>query len=329
MIGWVHREGATKEVASYRFRLYNPSLALAALDVPNELFNEDRLNNYKVVIFSKAYSKSNLYLAEKLLNKNIKVIFDFCDNHLFNPNNIESYETIGNNIREAINLASRTTYSTNTLLSHFQRKLDYQNNACIVIPDLIYDQSDQVYSSPLKFLPTKPNFFNSQKRLVWYGIHGSPNSPSGMMDILKYKDLLEKYYSLYNFKLIVISNSREKFNQLKLNLKVDLTYVEWSEFNLFRELKRCSSVILPITIDEFTLCKSNNRLALPLAMNKTVIADCIPSYLEFANYAYLDDWENGLRNVLSNAKNRNNCPSLLGNYNSRAIGLRWLDATLF
>ena len=56
-------------------------------------------------------------------------------------------------------------------------------------------------------------------------------------------------------------------------------------------------MVVPISPNPFTRCKSANRPALALAAGVPVVADAIPSYRELAPYLTLDDWAGGLRHA--------------------------------
>ena len=58
------------------------------------------------------------------------------------------------------------------------------------------------------------------------------------------------------------------------------------------------AAVIPIINNPFNACKSNNRLIQAIINNVDVIADTIPSYEEFQQYCFLDDWQHGLQQVL-------------------------------
>ena len=57
------------------------------------------------------------------------------------------------------------------------------------------------------------------------------------------------------------------------------------------------AVLSPITLNPFTECKTNNRLIQALIHGVDVIADNIPSYNEFSDYCFLNNWNMGLKEV--------------------------------
>lgn len=328
MIAWKHRDPNPK-IASFRYRVFNPHLALLAAGVDSELFNSSNLDKYSIVIFSKAYTNNDILLAKKLQSKGIKVIFDICDNHFYNPNSLPEYFELKNRLLEMVSIADLVTFSTEVLAHEIKQ---YCNKNITVIPDLIFSVSS---NSSMHFQSIVRLYYGLKrkkiKKLVWYGIHGSPNSDSGMNDLIRVKPFLEDINSKDDIELSVVSNSLEKFKQLTNKINIPMSYKEWSERTVIKELLECVAVIVPITPSPFTWCKSNNRILLPLSLGVSVIADSIPSYETFHDYCFLDSWESGLNSVIRGRKiSREGKKQLNDKIHSEfgfaAIGQLWIDS---
>jgi hypothetical protein len=79
--------------------------------------------------------------------------------------------------------------------------------------------------------------------------------------------------------------------------------MEWDSYESFCERFRQHDIcILPINLNPYTRCKSNNRLALSLLLGVPVVADTIPSYEEFERYCLLDNWHENLRTYLKESR---------------------------
>lgn len=99
----------------------------------------------------------------------------------------------------------------------------------------------------------------------------------------------------------------------------------------FNVLLKChDAILIPVSKNEFTMGKTNLRLVRSIRSGIPVIADSIESYLEFKEYCFLDDWENGIENVLrskavkSGIKLKPNIPlALLEKYNIESISVKW------
>lgn len=328
MIAWKHRDPNPK-IASFRYRVLNPHLALIKAGCNSELFNPTHIHLYTTVIFSKAYGKDDILLARKLQSRGIKVIFDICDNHFYNPNSLAEYSELRARLLEMIGIADLVTFSTDALAKEIKQ---YCSKNIQVIPDLIFNSSS---NSSIPFQSLAKIYYKLRrpeiKKLVWYGIHGSPNSDSGMNDLLRVKSSLEELSRRKNIELTVVSNSFEKFQQLSNKISIAMCYKEWSEPTVIKELMSCSAVIVPITPSPFTWCKSNNRILLPLSLGVNVIADSIPSYESFHDYCYLDSWEFGLTSAVNGKKKITGKEILLNDkicheFGFSSIGQLWSNA---
>ena len=81
-------------------------------------------------------------------------------------------------------------------------------------------------------------------------------------------------------------------------------YFRWNNKLFFKILKLQDATILPIKINGFTICKTDNRMILSLMNNVDVLATSIPSYRTHKDYCFLDRWEEGLNDILHAKKNK-------------------------
>jgi len=291
-------------VASVRYRCLIPLEALKQKGMSVELFDEKKVDNYKAVIFSKLYDKKNQDVAYRVHEAGGIVILDLCDNHFYNPFELDAYNHVKINLLKMISIADKIVCSTKTLAEVVKEEagLDVMP---VVIGDPVENIADVDVTGWKKKLSKRLiDLIEFKKRdlpyLLWYGSHGAPNAPSGMEDILKIESVLCEAYEKYPFELVVVSNSKKKFDDKISVLNIPVRYVEWDQ-NKFNELLvSARAVIIPININPFTVCKTNNRLALALSCKVPVVADLIPSYEEFSDYCYLDNWKYGLEMVLRN-----------------------------
>ncbi len=80
-------------------------------------------------------------------------------------------------------------------------------------------------------------------------------------------------------------------------------YTTFSEALFLHEI-----AVIPITKNPFTLSKTANRVTTALVHNLQVIADEIPSYRNFGNYIYFNNWIDSFEKIFSGElkKNYNN-----------------------
>jgi hypothetical protein len=283
-IGWRART-TDPSVASFRFRVQRPMLALNALGHQVGIFDLATAEAYDCVVFSKSYSEADIELARALRRQGKNVVLDICDNHLYNPAGLAEYEAAADRIHRMADACTQVICSTAMLAEVFASELGVNAK---VVGDYVDDFGDRVARDPA-----------GRPRLVWFGSHGSPNAPSGMTDLLRIADVLAAAYDKHLFELVVVSNSRQKFDETIAPLPIAHRYVEWSEESLARELVGASAVLLPLSDNPFVSCKTHNRLTLPLSAGVPVVGDVIDSYKEFRPYAFLDGWEEGLEAALA------------------------------
>jgi hypothetical protein len=81
-------------------------------------------------------------------------------------------------------------------------------------------------------------------------------------------------------------------------------YLNWHPDTVFPALGAHAIAVIPVSDNPFTRCKSNNRLALSLNIGLAVVADAIPSYLDFADVCCLNEWQSGLERYLADPELR-------------------------
>jgi len=303
VIGWKPKfNDAT--VASVRYRCLNPLKELQRCGFQIELFRSNNLDRYSAVIFSKLYDDRNYELALELKRNGKAVIFDVCDNHFYNPYGLEKFKVVRQQLLRMLSVADLVTVSTEALADVLTAE-----GKLVVRPTVIGDAIEQEVLELksvgwLRRLGARINLSrppdNKKANLLWFGIHGGENAPYGMLDILNQKGLLSDLEKTHPFRLIVVSNSRDKFLKYIEPLPFETCYRDWSEATFGETLLASDICIIPITKNPFTLCKSNNRLASALFAGVPTVADEIPSYRNLANYCVLNDWEKGLRLYLDN-----------------------------
>ena len=70
-----------RRVASARIRCLNTLKQLGKQHFPAELYREKNESDYRVVVFSKAYTHKEIVIARRLRDSGTKIVFDLCDNH--------------------------------------------------------------------------------------------------------------------------------------------------------------------------------------------------------------------------------------------------------
>jgi hypothetical protein len=167
--------------------------------------------------------------------------------------------------------------------------------------------------------------------LVWFGSHGNPFSDVGMLDLLRVAGTLEEINRRYPISLTVISNHRSKFESHFAGWKIPVHYLDWDRVTFLAALRLHDISLIPIGVNDFTRCKSANRLILSLFHGLAVVADDIPSYREFCEVARIADWREGLTAYVADPRVRERDVAggrLLINerYSLSAIAQHWRQA---
>ncbi len=309
-------------IASYRYRVLTPIEALRHRGHQLEVFDPTRWSEYEAVVFSKAFRSDDQQLAARLNAAGKRVILDLCDNLFYNPDSIPKYDQVREDLLRMIALSDRVICSTESLAEVVRNEAGALARSVVVAPDSF----EQAQVSEFRHRRGQ-----EPARLLWFGLHGSPNAPSGMVDLLGIRRVLVEAYAKRPFELIVCSNSQDKFDDLIAGYPTPVRYVEWSPETFSEELSACDAVVIPLSRNPFVSVKTHNRLSLALSAGTPVVADMLESYREFAAFCYLDDWVRGLEAVLlrpeeARARARGARRHLEMYWSPEAIAPKWEEA---
>lgn len=140
------------------------------------------------------------------------------------------------------------------------------------------------------------------KTVLWFGNHGAKYGNFGMATILEAAAALETISQEQPLRLIVVSNSREKYDRCIAPLPFSTDYLPWHPRKIYDYIRASDVVIIPNSQSIFSICKSANRAVLALSQETPVIANLTPALDMFAGciwpVARPGDWEEGLRAYL-------------------------------
>lgn len=136
--------------------------------------------------------------------------------------------------------------------------------------------------------------------IVWFGNHGAAYARFGMLDLLEIRGALETIAREREVELVVISNNREKYEDYIQPLAIPSRYVEWTPRAVDAWLARASVVVVPNSLDAFSLCKSANRTVLALSQSVPVVATSTPALAPLAAHIHTGDPLEGLCRYLGN-----------------------------
>lgn len=309
LIGWKPRFSHVR-VASYRLRCLNPLTSLRARGWPIELYRKDHSSKYKAIVYSKVFDRETYKEALSLKEAGARIGFDLCDNYFYTANDSTLWRQVGDDVRRMIEIANEVVASSHALADEIVRQVRI-SKAITVIGDGVESEinvsgisrweRDWYHFQTNRFLRRiEAQKANGIIPLVWFGNHGSPQAEGGMADLLKIRTALEFICKQFPISLTVISNARDQFQQQIQMWDIPTTYVEWNPVSFLPILRAHCIAVIPITCNPFTRCKTNNRLTLALHCGLAVVADSIPSFLEFSESCFLDNWKDGLVTYLRN-----------------------------
>jgi hypothetical protein len=311
MSGWIGWKPTSfdPKVASSRLRCLGPLTELQSRGDLVELFDPRHVCRYAAVVYSKVYDDRSYYEAVDLQRRGVRIIFDLCDNHFYNPHNLKYWKEARQRLARMMNLADVLVASTEALAEVIKSELLTQRPIDVIGDPVETEIGNYAMSGWRRWLAlrhsgtvlSKLTIGQGQGRspLVWFGNHGSPSAEGGMLDLQRIRPLLEKLNRQRPISLTVISNSRWKYRHYIEPWAIPTYYLSWHPATFLASLRAHLIAVIPISPNPFTVCKSNNRLALALSEGVAVVADVIPSYRDFAGACYLGDWETGLQSYLT------------------------------
>jgi glycosyltransferase involved in cell wall biosynthesis len=146
------------------------------------------------------------------------------------------------------------------------------------------------------------------KTILWFGNHGAPHASFGILDLLEIRDALESVAKAFDVELVVISNHRSKYEEQIRPLQIPSRYFEWSSQLVDQWMEQADVVVIPNSLDAFSICKSANRSVMAVSRGVPVVATLTPALEPMAPhihtgdtfeglFRYLDDREAGRRDA--------------------------------
>jgi hypothetical protein len=279
---------ASDAVASARLRAYRPAAALRTAGWDSAVARDRWPVRADIVVFQKAYEKHHVRSAQRLRRRGTLVVLDLCDNHLF-------HESAGDpalsgraaRLRTMIDAAHIVTVSTPELAT------------------LVDHREVHVVDDALE--PTRPIRLPAPgiaARLVWFGNAGSEREGYGLRDLATIVPVLESLARDIPFHLTVVSNSREAYERHVGAARFSVGYRPWTVDGREEALTSADVALIPATLNDFTRCKTSNRVVTALQSGLAVVASRVPSYQEFGGCIRFDDWAANIATYLLDGQRR-------------------------
>lgn len=282
-------------VPSVRLRTLLPVAELRRGGIDAGLVDPARLDTYDCVVFQKAYDDASVAQAERLADRNVPMVLDLCDNHLFDGGDPELAARAAR-IRRMIEIVDLVSVSTPALAD-----LVTAAPTCVVDDALETPHERTVTRLGVNLRRSVRRGTRRRVRLVWFGHHGTEHPPSGMVHLGHIVPELTELNRSVPVQLTVISNSRRRFDEWIAPAPFPTRFVEWKARTFARRFRAHDVCVIPIEANPVTIYKTNNRVRTSLVLGVPVVTSEIPSYREFAPWMLFDDWA---RNIEVYARDR-------------------------
>ncbi len=310
---WPHTDDP--QVASYRLRCLQIVTALRHAGVDAGLYRGEYEAPPAVLVLSKRYDERSLADAQALRDRaGTRLVLDLCDNHFHVDNADPKLLQRAERLRGAVRSVDRVVTSSAALAEVVATEASAPGGVT-VIPDatelpfepggLARWREPRAECALAKLrIALQASGVPPARRLLWFGNHGSAGAEGGMSDLLRIRKALHDAHGRQPLCLTVISNHAGKFAELIATWTLPAFYLPWHAQSFSRAARLHGGAVIPVGLNPFTRCKTNNRVATAFLHGLNVIAGATPSYAEFAACAVLDDWPRGLGSYLDDTARR-------------------------
>ena len=308
--GTIHIHVAKRDLglASVRYRGLLPGCALGALGWRVEVGSGDTMPSpgSAVALSVKPTSAKDAQWVQKVASAGTPVIADLCDNVF-----IEGYgdqgTTIGDRIKGMCQYLAAMTVPTTALREEVVACTGLPVERTLLVsdiietPDLLVRQREllgiqeglmQRVRRALRWTPKAPTAAGPV--LLWFGNHGATYANYGLNDLLLFTDALAEAARRPGAELWVVSNHRERYEQLASQLPITCRYFDWTPDVVDALLPVTDVCLVPNSLDAFSLAKSANRAVKALSHQVPVIATPTAAYAELDGAVWLGDPRQGV-----------------------------------
>lgn len=296
------------------------------------------LDSLDVLILVKTFTAESVALAQACKARNIPVLLDLCDNIFVEGygkrNALENFLEIA---RVASAMVVTTEPLAHSVRAHLPALPVHVIPDGLLTPELVEQGSVKIQqSSPpipspnerrqhwLEYVrallqPLKAPFRRRSKarrtssanlpshagqaqpgalQLLWFGNHGAPYARFGMLDLLDIREALETIAQEFPVELVVVSSHQGKYAEHIAPMSIASRYLPWSNEVVEQCLAEASVVLIPNSMDPFSLAKSANRSVHALTRGVPVVATRTPALEPLAGSIEMDGFITGLRRYL-------------------------------
>jgi hypothetical protein len=351
------------DIASVRYRAAIPARVLADRGIrsrlswgPYDVLLGDRPDG---VVFVKTFGERDVELARNAAAAGVPVLLDVCDNVFAEGYRAHSAQ----NLERMAALAAAIVTTGPALHDALRARL----GAAVpmhVVPDPVEGPGDAGFTARLlrreriaRALRERPRDLPlgiagvlrqvtrdrlrqlSSRRagaaagdlpqVLWFGNAGSVQPRFGIVNLADIGGELEAAARETPFRLVVVTSDYDAYWREIEPLDLPTEFARWHGSSIFGHLRASSVVIVPNSRDEFSVCKSANRVTLALSQGVPVAATRIPALEPLAECVLFDDFRHGITAYLQDralaAEHLGRAaPVIDREFSAAAVADRWL-----
>ena len=273
---------STSKLASVRLRALLPMEALRARGWQAELLEVDatsleacatRVRDFDAIVFKKTLSRGESVVAlfDRAVAAGVSTLFDICDLRVDDQSAIGQWNT------KLLRTADRVVTGTSALAEAL-RPLGADEVSVITDP----------YEGPCGEARWQPS--PDRLKLLWFGHPSNLDTLQGLLgELVEVGRKWPIQLTLLTGPVPDLPGLCKEFNQRWRHL-VFTRYAEWSPSGLWDALAATDAVVIPSRPDApDKLVKSPNRVVEALWAGRCVVANPLPAYVPFAEWAFIDE----------------------------------------
>lgn len=256
----------TSDLASARYRIIKPAEHLSSVG-KHVSIGPVLHDDVEVAVFGKCLDPSFVEMARLLSSSGKKAIVDVCDDYFAHAHYGSQYRQHYIDLCQA---ADVVVSSTARLAEAIKRE---SGVSAVVIGD------------PIEGPKGSPRFKPGPSiHALWYGHPSNWPSVQPMLKALEGFDV----------ELTVVTHPVVQIVDDLRNSNLFFRFIPWSQAEVWKALARCDVVLIPSLPTDFYAAKSANRLTEALNAGRYVIANPVPSYECYQQWAWIGDIREGL-----------------------------------
>ncbi|MFT3755795.1 MAG: hypothetical protein QM769_07570 [Pseudoxanthomonas sp.] len=314
----IHLASRNLAMASVRYRGLLPGCALRALGWRVEIGSGDTLPavDTALALAVKPLSDKDARWVQRVARNDTPVVVDLCDNVF-----IEGYggqgTVIGDRLASLCPELAAMTVPTVALRDVVIAHTGLSPQRVLVVPDIV--ETPALLERQKELLGERGGLMQRLRQawprpsavpaaagpvLLWFGNHGASYANFGLQDLLLFADALAEAGKRAGAELWVVSNHRDKFEQVAAQLPITCRYFEWAPEIVDTLLPLADACLAPSSLDAFSRTKSANRALKALGRQVPVIATPTDAYADLAGAVWLGDAREGVKTYLDDPATR-------------------------